>query len=174
MGKARNNRIMDVCLPLSEVEFYGLFGLEVELRQITIDDCLIVNTIWRTSNCKHYVTLSWQKVIKSRKSKFSISMYSNNELCGLMAFGYSKSRINLNLRYIEANPREHVLKRTILELAIIIVKKFAEYICTKSISKPDIRLIDRYKELGFKLTSNDTIKEKKGKLNKVLIMIMDI
>lgn len=128
---------------------------------------LELSTIWRNHpQCR--VSLSWKEIIfrhRKRPKRMDVGFYSADILCGLMIATISRTRVNVNLTFLEANPDPgHPLKSNFLLAATLQAEIFAQLIgaSSTSISKPDRQLIRSYKALGYQPISGDRSRELKG------------
>jgi hypothetical protein len=142
-----------------------LSGLSFE--HITDEHCQEVHVVWRKhpSLADARITLVWQREMNKRRRKIDVSILVHGRLCGLMLARLSRRRINVTLRYLEGNPNpwRNRLKGNIMEIALIVLESFAQaYGATQiSITQPDMALIPRYRQFGYRLTVRDADRERR-------------
>ncbi|MBW5416244.1 hypothetical protein [Pseudomonas sp. MAG002Y] len=111
---------------------------------------------------------NWRAVLKAEKKKpkrIEVSFHVNGTLCGLMLARFSKRRISINVRFIEASPDpSHPLRQKFLPASLLFAELFAAAIGATyvHVSKPVEALVPKYRKLGYDLDSADKARERKG------------
>lgn len=117
-------------------------------------------TRWRLNpDCK--VTWDWRSLLEKHRKKpkkIEAAFYSQGVLCGLMYARVSRSRVCVNVRYIEGSPCPlHPLKGLVATVALLQADLFARVIKAKrvTISQPAKELIGMYTKMSFDMTDGD-------------------
>lgn len=111
---------------------------------------------------------SWREILRKflRTPKhMDMAFYCNGLLCGLMIASISKTRVNVNIAYVEASPDpDHPLKSHFLNLALFQAEMLAAFFNARqvSISNPLPEVVDLYLNLGYRPDIPDQKRIQKG------------
>lgn len=143
-----------------------LSGIAIDLRSIEEAE-LLTTELWRLHpNCR--ATWNWRQLMRKfhrTPKRMDVSFYCGDVLCGLMIATISKTRVNVNIVYVEASPDpQHPLKSVFLPVALYQAELFAATLGAThvSVSNPLPGVIDLYLDLAYERISNDRKRMRRG------------
>lgn len=171
-------QMAEATFPLFEPILSNVAGVDVALGHIGEPE-LVAAGLWRDHpNCK--AVWDWRELMRKLRrtpKRLDVSFYCGETLCGLMVATISKSRVNVNVLYVEAAPDPaHPLKAKFLSVAIYVAELFAAWLNAThvSVSNPLVPVVDYYLDLGYRRTARDRKRMDKGRSPRDKLLIKDL
>lgn len=157
--RARYLEHAEITFPLIAPVLSERAGVGISLRSIEEAE-LLATELWRQHpDCQ--VTWAWRELMRRFRrtaKRMDASFYCGDQLCGLMVATISRSRVNVNVMYVEAAPDPgHPLKKIFLGVAMFHAELFAASLGAThvSVSNPLPQVVDYYLRLGYERIFND-------------------
>lgn len=156
----------EIAFPLIAPVLSQRAGVEISLGSIEEAE-ILATELWRQHPACQ-VTWGWRELmrrIRRTAKRMDASFYCGDQLCGLMVATISRSRVNVNVMYVEASPDpEHPLKKVFLGVAMFHAELFAASLGAThvSVSNPLPLVVDYYLRLGYGRIFNDRKRMARG------------
>lgn len=114
------------------------------------------------------VEWSWRAILRRERKiarRFEAAFLVDGVLCGLLTCRVSKSRVNVNVKFIEGSPYSHPLKNNLLAAVLTQVELYAVTVGARSVAiqKPLPAIVPYYESFDYELEALDKARRAKGR-----------